>query len=153
MLVAMTGKAGMNFCMRMSNGFFNQVSFNKRIKIMSPKDCSRFDVCSANLCPLDAGLSERIWYADEQVCKSQKHGRHRWIRKQRSIQRRQTATWLDRPITFSQLFDASRKREVKPETIEHLKSMHRRSQIKCCDVSAPYQPGGMQSHAPMPGAM
>jgi len=144
----MAGKTGMNFCMRMSNGYFNLVSFKKRNKIMSPTDCSRFDVCSANLCPLDARLSERIWYADEQVCKSQTHGRHRWIRKQRSIQRRQTASWLERPITYQMLFDASRKREVKPETLERLKTMRERIQNKCCEVSAPCRMGGIQTYAP-----
>jgi len=116
---------------------------------MSPTDCSRFDVCSANLCPLDAGLSDRIWYADEAICKSQKHGRHRWIRKQRSIQRRKTASWLEKPITFQMLSDASRKRVVTPETIERLKSMRRRKQMRCCNVSAPFQPEGIQTHSPI----
>ena len=109
---------------------------------MTPeKDCDRFNVCGASLCPLDSGLSERIWYADEAVCKSQKHGRHRWIRKQRSIQRRQTTSWIDRPVTFSQLFDASRKKSVSPATLKRLKSMREQNQTQWRKVSAPNQPG------------
>jgi hypothetical protein len=54
---------------------------------------------------------------------------------------------LEKPITYQMLFDASRKREVKPETLERLKSMRGRKQIKCCEVSAPYQAGGIQTHA------
>ena len=120
---------------------------------MTPEDCNRFDFCSAPLCPLDPGLSDVIWYADEAICKSRTHGKHRWIKKQRSIQRRKTASWQEKPITFQMLFKASLKRKVKPETLERLKAIRRRSHSPCCEVSAPIQPGGIQTHAPMPGAM
>jgi hypothetical protein len=120
---------------------------------MSPTDCSRFDVCSANLCPLDAGLSERIWYADEAICKSRIHGKHRWIKKQRSIQRRKTAIWQEKPITYQMLYDASLKRKVKPETLERLKSMRERKQTQYCEELTPIQPGGIQTHAPTPGTI
>ena len=101
---------------------------------MTPEDCNRFDFCNANMCPLDAGLSLAIWYADESVCKSQKHGQHRWIKKQRSIQRRKTASWLEKPITYQMLYTASRKREVKPETLERLKTMRERIQTQWREV-------------------
>lgn len=107
---------------------------------MKPEDCNRFDVCSANLCPLDAGLSLSIWYADEAICKSRTHGNHRWVKKQRSIQRRQTQSWLEKPITYQMLYETSRKREVKPETLERLKIMRGRKQTQWREELTPSQP-------------
>ncbi len=77
--------------------------------------CPRFEICDAPLCPLDPDMQSRVWYAEEDVCKSQKYNKHRWIRKQRSIQRRQTKTWFNRPVTHQQLYDASRPRQMTDE--------------------------------------
>jgi len=77
--------------------------------------CSSFNKCSAPLCPLDPEISRRIWYADEPVCISARFGKHRWIRKQRSIQRRGTKSWQNRPVTYDQLFKASRPREISED--------------------------------------
>lgn len=88
--------------------------------IVPIEDCPSFDKCDAPLCPLDTRLKDRIWYADESVCNSRKFGKHRWIQKQRSIAKRQTKSWLDRPITYQELFDSSRQRRVSPERKLHL---------------------------------
>ncbi len=55
--------------------------------------CPRFEICDAPLCPLDPDI----------------------LRKQRSIQRRQTKTWFNRPVTHQQLYDASRPRQMTDE--------------------------------------
>jgi hypothetical protein len=106
-----------------------------RGKKMSPTDCNRFDVCSANLCPLDPGLSLTVWFSDESICASHQHSKHRWIKKQRSIQRRKTASWLDKPVTHQMLYDASRKKQMSPDALEQLAEMRiRRNQNKCISV-------------------
>ncbi len=76
------------------------------------KSCDRFDQCDAPLCPLDENLDKRCWYSDEAVCLSRKHGKSRWVKKQKSIVQRQTKSWLDRPVTYRELFDASRPRKI-----------------------------------------
>lgn len=50
------------------------------------KECPYFETCSAPLCPLDQeSLEDCFWYPDEEICKSQKHNQHNWIRRQRKI--------------------------------------------------------------------
>ena len=79
---------------------------------------SVFEKCNAPLCPLDPVIKARIWWADEEICRSRKHGQHRWIRKQRSIQKRGTKFWLNKPITYEMLFDASRPMTLADEQKE-----------------------------------
>jgi hypothetical protein len=86
-------------------------------------NCNRFESCNAPLCPLDTELTSRVWYPDEDVCKCQKHNKHRWIKKQRSIVRRQTKSYLDRPITYQELYDSSRPRQLTGEMINRLALM------------------------------
>ena len=88
---------------------------------METQSCRMFSKCSAPLCPLDSGLKDRIWYADEAICRSRKHGQHRWIKKQRSIQKRQTRSWLNKPVIWKMLYDASRPKRISPEERERLK--------------------------------
>jgi hypothetical protein len=88
---------------------------------MESQSCGIFSECSAPLCPLDTGLKHRIWYADEDVCRSRKNGQHRWIKKQRSIQKRQTKSWRNKPVTWKMLYDSSRPRLISPEERERLK--------------------------------
>ena len=83
-------------------------------------ECPSFESCNASLCPLDSGLSDRVWYADEDVCAGRAGSGKRWIKKQRSIVRRQTKCWLDRPVTYQQLYDASRPRQLSEEAREKL---------------------------------
>ena len=84
--------------------------------------CSSFEKCSAPLCPLDKDLSCRLWYHDEPICNGRPGSGRRWIAKQRSIQKRLTRSWLNRPIGYQELFDKSRKRELSPEQIEKLRT-------------------------------
>ena len=79
------------------------------------KDCPQFEKCDAMLCPLDPDIEKRVWFADEPVCSSHKHGRHRWIRKQRSIRKRKTKSWNGKPISYRELYDASRPRKLTDE--------------------------------------
>lgn len=76
------------------------------------KECSSFNTCDAPLCPLDKDIHDRIWYSDEDICQGRGGSGKRWIKKQRSIVKRQTKSWLNRPITFQQLYDASRPRKL-----------------------------------------
>jgi hypothetical protein len=98
--------------------------------IESMEQCPQFESCSASLCPLDAFIKDRTWYSDEAVCNSRKHGCHRWIRKQRSIQRRLTQCWLEKAITWQELFDASRPKQLSPEQIQALKERLARMRSK-----------------------
>ena len=91
-------------------------------KIEEMEQCRLYSECDAPLCPLDSNLNKRIWYADEAVCKSRIFGKHRWIKKQRSINKRQTKSWLDRPITYQDLYAASRKRNVSDKQLVELKA-------------------------------
>ena len=77
--------------------------------------CTIFEKCSAPLCPLDPEIEKRVWYADEPICASRKYGQHRWIRKQRSIQRRHTKSWFEQPIMFKMLYEASRPKKLTDE--------------------------------------
>jgi len=74
--------------------------------------CSNFEFCDAPLCPLDDSLKSRVWYADEDICKSRVHGKHRWINKQRSIRRRRTKSWFERPVSYDDLVQASRPKKL-----------------------------------------
>lgn len=50
---------------------------------MKRPDCSKYDTCSAPLCPLDEEtLSYGIWYPDEEICT--KHAEP-WIKTQKKI--------------------------------------------------------------------
>ena len=88
-------------------------------------ECLRFNHCSAPLCPLDEGINDRIWYHDEEVCRAQRFNKRRWIRKQCSIQKRQTKSWLDKPISYQMLFDASRPRIFTLEQPEKMRERGR----------------------------
>lgn len=102
----------------------------------APKDCIRFQECSAPLCPLDPDIKERVWWAgEEDICKSRKHAKGlRWIKKQRSVVRRHTKSYFGTPITYEKLFDASRPRKMTEEqkraAAERLKKMR---EEKCLD--------------------
>jgi hypothetical protein len=74
--------------------------------------CKSFKRCSAQLCPLDPDLKKRVWYHDEAICNSKIYCKHRWINKQRSIQKNKTKRWLDKPITYDELYAASRPRKL-----------------------------------------
>ena len=84
-------------------------------EIESMAVCPSFESCSAPLCPLDPGLADRIWYSDEPVCFGRAGAGCRWIKKQRSIVRRNTQSWLDRPITQQELYAASRPKQLSDE--------------------------------------
>jgi len=55
-----------------------------------PEECIHSSECSAPLCPLHPeGFLHIIWYADEDICQSQKHYKGiKWISNQRKIARR-----------------------------------------------------------------
>lgn len=86
------------------------------------EQCQLFIECGAPLCPIDDDLNKRLWYADEEICRSRIFGRHRWIKKQRSIKRRQTKTWLDHPVTYQELYDSSRKRQLSDNQLKEMKA-------------------------------
>jgi hypothetical protein len=52
----------------------------------STRDCSKFDSCSAPLCPLTGEIG--IWYPDEEVCSNHQFRSERAIRNQRKIAQR-----------------------------------------------------------------
>jgi len=81
----------------------------------TPENCPKFNTCSAPLCPLDPELKKRIWFWDEPICRNPEFKNLRWIKKQKSIQKRRTKSWLNRPITIIDLIRASRPRKLSPE--------------------------------------
>jgi|GEM_PF-1093118 hypothetical protein len=92
----------------------HNASTDEPMKI-EPTACGLFEQCSGPLCPLDSDIQLRTWWADEPICRSHTHGKHRWIRKQRSIQRRKTKSWLNRSVSFQELYDASRPMALTDE--------------------------------------
>ncbi len=90
--------------------------------IENMEKCGMFEECSASLCPRDADLNDRIWWADEPICKSRTFGQHRWIKKQRSIRKRQTKSWLNRPVIYQDLYDASRKKKLSEDQLSDLRA-------------------------------
>jgi hypothetical protein len=82
---------------------------------MKPEDCSSFNECSAPFCPLDPDIEKRVWFSTEEVCRSRKYGQHRAIRKQRSIQKRQTKCWLNRAIRWRELCERSKPKKFSNE--------------------------------------
>ena len=86
------------------------------------EQCKLFSNCDAALCHLDSDLNKRIWYSDESICRSRKFGQHRWIKKQRSIRKKQTKSWLNRAVTHQEIYDASRKRKLSDEQLEEIRA-------------------------------
>lgn len=94
-------------------------------------NCLNFDSCSAPLCPLDPDLKERCWYIDEDICNSRKHGSGvRWIKKQRSVQRKQTKSYQDKPVTYDQLFAASRPKQLTDKQRAELRDRMAKARAK-----------------------
>jgi hypothetical protein len=96
---------------------------------MEAHPCKLFVKCSAPLCPLDIRLKKRVWYADEDVCRSRKYGLNRWVKKQRSIQKRKTKSWFEKYITYQMLRDASRPRQLSRQQREELSARIRKLHI------------------------
>jgi hypothetical protein len=46
-------------------------------------DCKYFDGCSAPLCPNDAGIADRVWFPDEDICRLADVPE--WVKRQRKI--------------------------------------------------------------------
>jgi hypothetical protein len=100
---------------------------------MKPNDCTQYESCSAQFCPLDTDLKSRVWFADEPVCTCRAYGKERWIRKQRSIQRRRTKSWFGRPVKWQELVNASKERkltnaqraELKRRALQNFRQMNR----------------------------
>jgi len=58
-------------------------------KVLSATQCSHFDECSAPICPLDGeSIKHAVWYPNEEICRSNIHGRLLWVKKQRKISRK-----------------------------------------------------------------
>ena len=87
------------------------------------KGCNRFEKCSAPLCPLDENVKKRCWYSDEEICRSRKHGNRRWVKKQKNIVKRRVKSWFNRPVTYQELFDASRPRKISDAQKKRLVDM------------------------------
>jgi hypothetical protein len=49
-------------------------------------DCKYFDGCSAPLCPKDAGVADRTWFPDEDICRLADVPA--WVQRQRKIARK-----------------------------------------------------------------
>jgi hypothetical protein len=84
----------------------------------TPKDCSLFEKCPAPLCPLDPGLKARAWLIEEQVCRKY---HTRWIRKQKSIQKRQTASYQGRLISILDLISVSRPKHFSEKQLQAIR--------------------------------
>ncbi len=56
-----------------------------------PESCKYFQTCSANLCPLDPMLKQKVWYADEnlydEICRNRDYMDRQFIITQKKISR------------------------------------------------------------------
>lgn len=48
-------------------------------------ECSLFEECTAQLCPLEQDLEYHLWYPDEEVCRSRKFSGLKWLKTQKKI--------------------------------------------------------------------
>lgn len=96
---------------------------------LDPTQCPSFHKCSANLCPRDPKIKDRVWFVGEEICTSRQYGQRRWVRKQRSINKRQTKSYLNRPVTYQELFDNSRPRQLSPEQREALRQRIEKARV------------------------
>ena len=69
-----------------------------------------------------------MWYADEDICQGRAGSGKRWIKKQRSIVRRQYKKWLNRPVTYQELFDKSRPKKFTD--VQRAELVSRMSQMR-----------------------
>ncbi len=84
----------------------------------NPSVCKKYKNCGAPLCPEDENLAKRIWYSDEKICESMENSKKfQWIKKQRSISKRQNPFWLNKPIHFQELLDACHFRQLSLEAL------------------------------------
>lgn len=57
--------------------------------MVTPKNCSMFERCSAPLCPLDPDLKHQVWFPDEDICNKPGFlGEFYWIKIQKKIKKR-----------------------------------------------------------------
>lgn len=49
--------------------------------------CGSYEDCDASLCPLSEELNDCIWYPDEEVCKSTKFTKLRWVKNQKRLRK------------------------------------------------------------------
>lgn len=99
-------------------------------KGVAMQSCPHYESCNAVFCPLDPELEKRVWIPalEHEVCKYRKVNKRNWVKKQRSILRRQTKSWFKptrdypdgKPITFKLLWNASRPRVLSPEHRQRL---------------------------------
>lgn len=79
-------------------------------------DCKRFQICSANLCPLDKDLGLRAWIIGEEVCKNREFKDSPMIRRQKKLNRKQNAGLLGKLLTAEYLIEtAPVKRKLTEE--------------------------------------
>lgn len=52
---------------------------------MLEKQCNLYEICTAQLCPLEADLVHHLWYPDEEVCRSRKFSGLSWLKTQKKI--------------------------------------------------------------------
>jgi len=75
----------------------------------SPKDCSYYDNCSANLCPLDPIISRRIWLPEEndtyEICRNPEFAGLQFIKTQKKIRKalRKRTAERDNCFTYDML--------------------------------------------------
>lgn len=60
---------------------------NQENKVLTAKDCPRWDSCSANICPLDL-IDNAAWYPKEEICTSRIYSTLPWIKRQRKVARK-----------------------------------------------------------------
>lgn len=52
---------------------------------MPETECSKYEHCTAPLCPLAEGLEHHCWYPSEPICSSRRFTALPWVRRQRRI--------------------------------------------------------------------
>jgi hypothetical protein len=88
---------------------------------MEMHECSSYETCNANLCPLDPSLNDRCWYIGEEVCKGRAGSGKRWIAKQRSYNKRKPKTYMGKALGYQLLYDSSRKKQLSEAQLEALR--------------------------------
>jgi hypothetical protein len=82
---------------------------------MEMHECGSCETCSASICPLDPSKESRVWYIGEEVCKGRSGSGRRYIKKQRSYNKRKPKSYMGKPLSYQMLYDNSRPRVMTDE--------------------------------------
>lgn len=81
-------------------------------KIASRKDCSHFQSCSCNICPLDADRAKRTWIPGEEVCHKKEFQAEPYIRRMWKLNRTRPLRYEGKALSYDELVETAPVKRV-----------------------------------------